>query len=328
MSLHIGITPWDLGSAHTANWLAEQASYAEQLGFDSFFLPENHFTGRGAVPEPLMLLAAVAARTRRIRLGTTSLLLPVRHPLQAAEQVAVLDQLSEGRVILGLGRGYQAPLYRAFDVSLAEKRQVFAEVLGLMRRAWRGESVVDEGEPVVLSPLPVQQPHPPLWVAAFGPKALAQTAGLGLPYLASPMETLETLAANYASLRVAGAPIPIPDLENLHHPDGPSAIPVMRTVFVAEDANEIARVRALLEASVPVASGVVRRTADVRVDDWAIIGTPDEVHARIEDYRARIGMTHLIATRLRVPGVDSMLQRRSLALLAGLRPRFTAVPLA
>ena len=106
MSLHVGITPWDLGSPQRADWLAEQAVFAEQLGFDSFFLPENHFGGRGSVPEPLMLLAAVAARTRRIRLGTTSLLLPVRHPLQAAEQVAVLDQLSDGRVILGLGRGF------------------------------------------------------------------------------------------------------------------------------------------------------------------------------------------------------------------------------
>ena len=327
MSLHIGITPWDLGSAHTAHWLAEQAAFAEQLGFDSFFLPENHFTGRGAVPEPLMLLAAVAARTRRIRLGTTSLLLPVRHPLQTAEQVAVLDQLSEGRVILGLGRGFQAPLYRAFDVALADKRRVFAEVLVLMQRAWRGESVVDGGEPVVLSPLPVQQPHPPLWVAAFGPKALAQTAGLGLPYLASPMETLDTLAANYASLGApAGAaavtPGPVTARMVPAHPDGPGAVPVMRTVFVAEDAGEIARVRALLAAAAPAGSGVLRRAADVAVDDWAIIGTQDEVHARIEAYRARIGMTHLIATRLRVPGVDSMLQRRSLVLLAGLRARF------
>jgi alkanesulfonate monooxygenase SsuD/methylene tetrahydromethanopterin reductase-like flavin-dependent oxidoreductase (luciferase family) len=329
MSLHIGITPWDLGSAHTAHWLAEQAAFAEQLGFDSFFLPENHFTGRGAVPEPLMLLAAVAARTRRIRLGTTSLLLPVRHPLQTAEQVAVLDQLSEGRVILGLGRGFQAPLYRAFDVALADKRRVFAEVLALMQRAWRGESVVDGGEPVLLAPLPVQQPHPPLWVAAFGPKALAQTAGLGLPYLASPMETLDTLAANYASLAVpsaggvvagaadgVGAVTPGPAQA---HPDGPGAVPVMRTVFVAEDANEVARVRSLLAAPAPVGTGVLRRAADVSVDDWAIIGTPEEVRARIETYRARIGMTHLIATRLRVPGVDSMLQRRSLTLLAGLR---------
>ena len=230
MSLHIGITPWDLASAHTAHWLAEQAAYAEQLGFDSFFLPENHFGGRGSVPEPLMLLAAVAARTRRIKLGTTSLLLPVRHPLQAAEQVAVLDQLSEGRVILGLGRGYQAPLYRAFDVPLAEKRRVFADTLEVMLRAWRGESVVDDGDAVVLSPLPVQQPHPPLWVAAFGPKALAQTARLRLPYLASPMETLDTLAANYAGLAQPQADVALQqDARNAPQAQAALDVPVMRT---------------------------------------------------------------------------------------------------
>ena len=323
MSLHIGITPWDLASAHTAHWLAEQAAYAEQLGFESFFLPENHFSGRGSVPEPLMLLAAAAARTRRIRLGTTSLLLPVRHPLQAAEQVAVLDQLSEGRVILGLGRGYQAPLYRAFDVPLAEKRRMFADALEIMLKAWRGESVVDAGEAVVLSPLPVQQPHPPLWVAAFGPKALAQTARLRLPYLASPMETLDTLATNYAALQ----PLPV---DGDHEP-GPRSwllqlrldVPVMRTVFISDRQDEVAWVREQLQSAAQrVAVGALRREADVPVTDWAIIGSPDEALAQIEHYRERIGMTHLIATRLRVPGVDATLLRRSLVLLAGLRKQF------
>ena len=323
MSLHIGITPWDLASAHTAHWLAEQAAFAEQLGFESFFLPENHFSGRGSVPEPLMLLAAAAARTRRIRLGTTSLLLPVRHPLQAAEQVAVLDQLSEGRVILGLGRGYQAPLYRAFDVPLAEKRRMFADALEIMLKAWRGESVVDDGEAVVLSPLPVQQPHPPLWVAAFGPKALAQTARLRLPYLASPMETLDTLATNYAALQ----PLPV-DGDRQTEPQSwllqlRLDVPVMRTVFISDRPDEVAWVREQLQSAAQrVAVGALRREADVPVTDWAIIGSPDEALAQIEHYRERIGMTHLIATRLRVPGVDATLLRRSLVLLAGLRKQF------
>lgn len=310
MPLHIGITPWDLGRAHTAGWLAEQAAFAEALGFESFFLPESHFAGPGSLPEPLMLLAAVAARTRTIRLGTTSLLLPVRHPLQTAAQVAVLDQLSEGRLILGLGRGYQAPLYRAYAIPLATKRTVFEDVLAVMRRAWRGDSVVDDGEPVTLSPLPVQQPHPPLWVAAFGPKALAQTARLGLPYLASPMESIEVLAANYASLRAADTG------------EAPTIVPVMRTVFVSDRRAELRRVRDLLEqqrrslASTPRG----RPTANnASIDDWAIVGAPDEVAERLAMYRTRIGMTHLVATRLRLGGIDSLAARRSLVRLAQLR---------
>ena len=97
--LHLGLTPWTFPMGRSAAELAGQARLAEQLGYESFWLPENHFTGEGAIPDPLMLLAAVAAATEHIRLATTSYLLPLRHPLQAAEQVAVLDQLSQGRVI-------------------------------------------------------------------------------------------------------------------------------------------------------------------------------------------------------------------------------------
>ena len=308
--MHIGITPWDLGSNHTAGWLAEQGAFAEALGFDSFFLPENHFTGRGAVPEPLMLLAAVAARTSRILLGTTSLLLPVRHPIQTAEQVAVLDQLSGGRVVLGLGRGYQAALYDAFDVPLKDKRRKFAACLALMQQAWSGASVSAGEAEVVLSPLPVQRPHPPLWVAAFGPKALAQAGRLGLPYLASPVESIAVLRDNFAALADAAT-------ANGHAV--PATVPVMRSVFVSEDAAVVAGVRAQLAGL--ASAGVVARSADTLVDDWAIIGSPDQVTAGIARYQREIGMTHLIATRLRVAGIEHATLRRSLTLLAAVRGR-------
>ena len=84
--MRLGVTPWDFADL-SAQSLTDQARAAESLGFDSFWLPENHFNP-GAIPDPLMLLAAVAAGTRRIKLATTSYLLPLRHPLQAAEQVA------------------------------------------------------------------------------------------------------------------------------------------------------------------------------------------------------------------------------------------------
>ena len=188
--LHLGLTPWRISGRVDAHALAHQAELAENWGYQSFWLPESHFAGDSAIPDPLMLLAAVSARTRTIRLATTSYLLPLRHPLQAAEQVAVLDRLSGGRVTLGVGRGYQAAMFDAFEVSRKDKRRIFEWCLGTMIRAWQGHPLPGgEGE-VVLSPLPVQQPHPPVWVAAFGPKALAQAGGLGLPYLASPMESV------------------------------------------------------------------------------------------------------------------------------------------
>ncbi|MYE11952.1 MAG: LLM class flavin-dependent oxidoreductase, partial [Gammaproteobacteria bacterium] len=90
--LHLGLTPWIVSGMADAATLARQGELAESWGYESFWLPENHFGGEGAIPEPLMLLAAVAARTRTLRLATTSYLLPLRNPLQAAEQVAVLDR--------------------------------------------------------------------------------------------------------------------------------------------------------------------------------------------------------------------------------------------
>ena len=161
MTLHLGITPWQL-NAPSAAGIGEQAAFAESHGYESFWLPENHF-GEGALPDPLMLLASAAATTTSIKLATTSYLLTLRNPLQAAEQVAVLDQLSDGRVLLGVGRGYAPEMLRAFHVPVAEKRRIFAWTLGLMKDAWAGEAISLDGDAenaVRVYPLPVQRPHP------------------------------------------------------------------------------------------------------------------------------------------------------------------------
>jgi len=274
---------------------------AENWGYQSIWLPENHFSGRAALPDPLMLLASMAAVTSRIRLGTTSYLLPLRHPLQAAEQVAVLDQLSEGRLILGLGRGYQAPTYAAFGIAMRQKRAIFAESLAIMQRAWAGEELVmlDGAAPVTLAPLPVQRPHPPLWVAAFGPKALAQVGSLGLPYLASPVESCGALAENHAALEkacsAAGHPIP-------------NVVPVMRTMYVSEDAREIARLRDLLAQSIAAMAkdgpAHLAAAAEADLDDVVIVGDAARVRDQVARYREELGVTHLIATRMRLEGMD------------------------
>jgi alkanesulfonate monooxygenase SsuD/methylene tetrahydromethanopterin reductase-like flavin-dependent oxidoreductase (luciferase family) len=304
--LHLGLTPWDF-SEMTAASLSAQAQFAEACGYDSIWLPENHFAEH-ALPDPLTLLAAVAGATSRIRLGTTSYLLTLRHPLQAAEQVAVLDQLSEGRLILGVGRGYAPEMLRAFRVPQKEKRRIFAWTLELMRRAWAGEavSVNADGEDVVfVHPRPRQTPEPPIWVAAFGPKALSQAGRLGLPYLCSPMESIRTLERNYAQHRAAAeaAQLTLPDV-----------VPVMRTVFVSRDRNVLAELRDAMTRQVDNA----RLEAGETVDDWTIIGEPEYVHERIEAYRHRLGMTHLIATRLRIGGVPETALRASVASLAKL----------
>ena len=314
-ALHLGLTPWIVSGLADAEALGRQGELAEGWGYQSFWLPENHFTGAGAIPEPLMLLAAVAARTHRIRLGTTSYLLPLRNPLQAAEQVAVLDRLSNGRVILGVGRGYSAPMFSAFAVSRRDKRQIFEWCLENMVKAWSGEPVaLEEGaEPVTVSPLPVQQPHPPIWVAAFGPKALNQAGKLGAPYLASPMEPLPRLKDNYrrhvAACTDAGQPTP-------------DEVPVMRSVFVSEDGRLVGRVRQQLEDQArqmaAASDSNMARRVSVDVDDWAIVGEPAQVQDRIAMYREDLGMTHLIVTRLRIGQVDNEHLEHSVAAVASM----------
>ncbi len=308
------MTPWVDYLGDEAAQVADQAEFADRLGFHSLFLPESHFTGAASCPSPLVVLAAAAARTKRLRLGTTSYLLPVRNAFQAAEEVAVLDRISNGRVILGLGRGFRPALFAAFGVDPRTKRQRFSESLDLMKRAWAGEAIeVGEGEArtrIRLSPLPVQQPHPELWVAAFGPLALKQAGKLGLPYLSSPLETIQRLEANHKVHRdalPAGAPRPI--------------VPLMRTVFVSDDQAACQRVASALTAQglrmARAGTRLVREDDIADIDNWAIVGGRDRVRAGLARYRERIGMTHVIA-RCGVPDAAAWEIEESIRQLATL----------
>jgi alkanesulfonate monooxygenase SsuD/methylene tetrahydromethanopterin reductase-like flavin-dependent oxidoreductase (luciferase family) len=304
--LHLGLTPWHFADLSAAS-LVRQAQFAEQLGYESIWLPENHF-GPNALPDPLTLLAAIAGATSTIKLGTTSYLLTLRNPLQAAEQVAVLDQLSEGRLILGVGRGYAPEMLKAFHVPPKEKRRIFAWTLGLMRDAWAGKAVSldgDEAAAIFVHPRPFQDEEPPIWVAAFGPKALAQAGRLGLPYLCSPMESLATLEENYAKHRQSAAESAM-ELQ--------AVVPLMRTVFVSEDRSVLNTVKTELAQNTENARLQDGETAL----DWTIVGEPNEVADKIASYQQRLGMTHLIATRLRISGMSEVVCQESVGRLAEL----------
>lgn len=307
--MELGITPWSISDTNDARALCEQAEFAEKLGFGYFFLPEHHFTKGRAIPDPLLLLAAVAATTSSIRLATTSYLLPLRHPVQAAEQVAVLDRLSNGRLTLGVGRGASDTLFTTFEIPAKQKRSLFEDCYHRMIKAWHGDSVAPSSSEasVTISPLPQQEPHPPIWVAAFGPLALSQAGRLGLPYLASPREGLSRLAQNYEIHREASkkASVAIP-----------SEVPIMRSVFVSKDEVLVRDVRARVAQEIAVTQTQNSALSDHSVDDWALIGSPSKVRDLLDEYRERLNMTHLVATRLGIRGISSTNCRESLTLLA------------
>jgi len=257
----------------------------------------------GVATSPLLTLAAVAARSRSLRLGTTSLLLPIRPPLRAAEEVAALDRLSGGRVILGLGRGFRAPLFSAFGIDAASKRDRFDASLDWMLARWSGRPV-DPGDSIFTgeadggshddpeSARPHQHPHPPLAVAAFGRKGLLQASRRALPYLASPLEPLPLIEENLAFHRE-------------HLPPGVSArdlvVPVMRTVYVAGSDAEAARVYAALERESRAARPpgrmptAIARAAGADVSERAVVGLESEVLDGLARYRERLGMDLLVA---------------------------------
>lgn len=284
------------------------ADRGDALGLHSLWLPEGHFRPN-ATPSPLLVLAAIAARTRRLRLATTSVLVSIHHPLRIASEVTTLDRLSGGRVLLGLGRGFQPALFRAFDVEVAVKRDRFDEALDTMLRVWSGEPFqldgnyhqsIDAGD-LRARMRPIQEPHPPIVVAAFGPKGLRQAARRALPYLASPLETLEVLAENYTLWR-----------DHLEAPLDPRApeIPVMRTAFVADDDATARRVHAAIESENSRMRGGVKltpalaRAAEGRTEDRVLVGTASEVEDRIALYRERLGMDLLVA-RTEVSGASA-----------------------
>ncbi|UCE85750.1 MAG: LLM class flavin-dependent oxidoreductase [Deltaproteobacteria bacterium] len=309
-SLELGIVLG--GGVDRASWARalERVEQAEALGLHSVWLPEGHFQP-GATASPLLALSAFAARTRRLRLGTTSLLLPVHHPLHVAREVATLDRLSGGRVWLGLGRGFRAPLFRGYGVARRDKRDLFDQTLDAILAAW--QPAAPDGANGALQPL--QRPRPPLFVAAFGRKGLLQAARRGLPYLASPLETLDALAENYAYHRERLAPEIDAD-----------ALPVavLRTVHVASDDAEARRVIEALETEAgrlsARAPAAIARAGAGRARDRVLVGTVEPVADALAAYRGRIGLDLLIA-RTDVPGADASQRRASLE-----RLRFEVVP--
>jgi alkanesulfonate monooxygenase SsuD/methylene tetrahydromethanopterin reductase-like flavin-dependent oxidoreductase (luciferase family) len=198
------------------NQSIEQIQLAEELGFDFVLVAEHHFSNYGMSPAPLMQALAIAERTKTIKVGTGVLVLPVWQPLRLAEEVAVLDNLTGGRFICGVGRGYQSHEFGRFGVTGDDSRARFNECLDIILKAWTEADFTYEGEynsvpkPVTVWPKPFQKPHPPVWLAGTSPDTLKLAAGRDFPVIISGYAAAAGVSEAVASLlplrQAAGLP--------------------------------------------------------------------------------------------------------------------------
>jgi probable F420-dependent oxidoreductase len=207
---------------------------AEELGFDSLWTQES-IIGRQRQLDSIELLTFAAACTRRVRLGVAVLLLPLRAPVPLAKTLVTLDQLSAGRLIVGLGLGNPSPTSTAFGVDLASRLPRFREALSVLKALWTEDSVTIQGDywqlnDIAMQPKPVQQPHPPIWFGVHHPNALKRTVRYADGFIGAG----GTSTAQFAS-----------EAEELRHlleaaGRDPATFPMAKRVYIAVD-NDRAR---------------------------------------------------------------------------------------
>ncbi len=192
------------GDSHGYADYIDYVCAAERLGLHSVFIVEHHFTGHAQVSASLALLSYLAARTKRIRLGTAVVVLPWHNPVLVAEQAATLDLLSNGRLDFGVGKGYRDYEFAGFGIPQAEAAERFDEAMEVIRKAWTSEGRFSHHGPrwnfenVVVEPAPVQRPHPPFWLGAGSEESIRRAAREGynllLDQIGSTDLTIERVA--------------------------------------------------------------------------------------------------------------------------------------
>lgn len=282
---------------------------ADELGFHNMWLAEHHFSTYGYLSRPLMVALHLANKTRRIRVGTAVIVLPLHHPLIVAEEIATVDLLSGGRLDVGLGRGYQQYEFERLGVNLNESRNRWEEAVDVILLALTGEPFSYHGEyyqidETSIFPRPIQQPHPPIWVTAQSVESVEATVRRGFNLLSGgfgvPIERLGEFRAAFDRF-VAVYP-----------PTHPIQIGTQRPVYVtydeadARDAAEHARWNMRVTWSlrqnyaqvdrgravaVPLPPDREPTTQDI-LDRLAVIGTPDQCIKQLRRVQEIMGTDH------------------------------------
>lgn len=307
----------------------EQIRVAEENGFDSAWVSEHHFLQDGYLPSLLVAAAAVAARTTKIKIGTGCILLPFYHPVAVAEEASVVDIISGGRLILGLGRGSVATEFEGFGLDLAQHRNPrFEEGMEILTKCWTEERFSYTGKQftvkdVSLYPRPVQKPHPPIWIAAVLGRALKWAGKHGFVFMGGAPVRLGFLQWQYdvyrQALRAAGK--------------DPAQVetPIIREVYVAEDGKkaweefepavmytykgDYMRWGYLFDRDGSLMDRPDHPGYQTFREDFCIVGDPAECIREIKRYQQELGVTYIIC-RTQFPGLAHEKILRSTRLFA------------
>ncbi|MBM4255086.1 MAG: LLM class flavin-dependent oxidoreductase [Deltaproteobacteria bacterium] len=306
----------------------EQTVLAEELGYDTIWLTEHHFDDDGWSPSLLPLAAGIATRTSRIRIGTFILILPFQHALRVAEDTATVDILSNGRIDLGVGKGYRVKEFTGFGIPREQREAMLEEGLEVIRRAWTEKKFSFDGQfyhlrDVTLTPRPVQQPHPPLWIGARGKKAVERAARLGYHLMGTG--ELEVQQFYDRALTQHGRHPQDFSLTQLRwmyvaktreqawEEAGPHLSYIFSTAFpLLKEAGDLRKDRAMGE--VPSLANLQKIDPGVP-GGFPVIGTPDDCRRAIESYRQGTRVTDL-ALGMYLPGFAPEKIRQSITLFA------------
>jgi len=296
-----------------ADRLIAQVRHADRWGFETAVFTEHHQQEGGYFPSPLVSLAAISTVTSRIRLATGVLLAPLYDPFRLAEDVALIDLFSKGRVSLGIGAGYAPVDFAPFGASLKERGRRIDELLDILGLAWSGERFTYEGrytsyEDVLLSPAPFQSGGPPIWVGGRADVAMRRAALRGNGWIGGISVHIGWLAEQADRYR-----------EFLGERDDgqPGEVTVLREGWVSQSRSEALRVYA--DGVMPThemyykyglykgdpygesLDSADQLTIDGVADDRFVIGSPDAVLEELHRYRDEVGADRVVL-RLGHPG--------------------------
>ena len=306
----------------------EQVRVARAAGFDGVVIGHHLSYGAAMWLPPLLTLARLAPAAEGMTLGTCMLVLPLLDPVHVAQEAALLDALSGGRLVLGVAPGWQAAEFRAVGVDFTQRIGRFVEALTLIRRLWTEERVDFAGrhfqvERLALALRPAQRPRPPFWLGGSTAPAIARAARLADPaagdtWVPSSHLTRDVVAAQAAQWREALAALGKP---------APREQPVLRNIVVAPDrATAIREAGPYLEASYRVFgqaglfTGVVGDARDPRdLDELlagrVVIGGPEECATELTELAHATGADRLVC-RVQWMGMEQRLVLRTIELLA------------